>query len=274
MNLTVISVSSSQTGEAQKAILRRTELKKNPTATQTLPFLIWSSIHFFLFPLPVTGMVNLAGKRKRATALPSAENVWSPTWEVQGFGLPWLNGDRSTTACAKGTTAMDTTGNEANPLGWALGLNRATWNEVEGAGSITLSHICLLWGLLLAHGQDNWNGGLIQQRIIRDQEARKYHKRLCSRLRIVKLMYCIMIKINSNKKNTSLINEMFSQRLPEANLQAVTQEHFIGQHITTPKSPTLIHAMQEGNEQLKKGIRMHFPPALIPSCGSDTGYVP
>lgn len=116
--------------------------------------------------------------------------------------------------------------------------------------------------------------GLIQQRIIRDQEACKYHKRLCSRLRIVKLMYCIMIKINSNKKNTSLINEMFSQRLPEANLQAVTQEHFIGQHITTPKSPTLIHAMQEGNEQLKKGIRMHFPPALIPSCGSDTGYVP
>lgn len=95
--------------------------------------------------------MNLAGKRKRATALPSAENVWSPTWEVQGFGLPWLNGDRSTTACAKGTTAMDTTGNEANPLGWALGLNRATWNEVEGAGSITLSHICLLWGLLLAH---------------------------------------------------------------------------------------------------------------------------
>lgn len=93
MNLTVISVSSSQTGEAQKAVLRRTQLKKNPTATQTLPFLIWSSIHFFLFPLPVTGMVNLAGKRNRATALPSAENVWSPTWEVQGFGLPWLNGD-------------------------------------------------------------------------------------------------------------------------------------------------------------------------------------
>lgn len=218
-------------------------------------------------------MVNLAGKRKRATALPSAENAWSPPWEVQGFGLPWLNGDRSTTACAKGTTVMDTTGNEANPPGWALGLNQAMWNEVEGAGSITLSHIYLLWGLLLAHWQANWNRGLIQQRIIQDQEAHKYHKWLCSRLRIVKLMYCITIKINSNK-NTSLINEMFSQRLPEANLQAVTQEHFTGQHITTPKSPTLIHAMQEGNEQLKKGIRMHFPPALIPSCGSDTGNVP
>lgn len=72
-----------------------------------------------------------------------------PTGELQGFGLPQLNGDRSTTARAKGTAAIDTTGNDANPPGWVLGLHRATRNEAEDAGSITLSHICLLWGLLL-----------------------------------------------------------------------------------------------------------------------------
>lgn len=46
MNLTVILVSSSQSGEAQKAVLRRTELKKsNCNPDSSLPHLI---LHPFL----------------------------------------------------------------------------------------------------------------------------------------------------------------------------------------------------------------------------------